>query len=34
MTKVFNKYNEAGETARNILTTTYGWDITDGGLET
>jgi hypothetical protein len=28
-----SKYNAAGQTARNTLINTYGWTITDGGLE-
>jgi hypothetical protein len=27
-----SKYSSAGQAARNILTGTYGWTITDGGL--
>jgi len=29
-----SKYNEAGGVARDTLTSTYSWNITDGGLET
>jgi surface protein len=30
----WSKYSSAGQAARNTLGTTYGWNITDGGLQT
>ena len=30
----WSKYSSAGQAARSALGTTYGWNITDGGLQT